>query len=207
MTTLDVVSPMTLPADPTAPMHPATKGYVDALTRSNGNDYARYGDVISSIERRLATAWEEYTTNGATFSGTVSPRSFTATKIRTFVDTASVGATSAFLAVYTGTSLSALTLRGQYSGTDTFATVGIRELTLSSSVPINIGDYVLAFYASQGATTSPRIKVTVGSTSELINPGPLVYEGYGTTSVAPPSTLNTTTGWTKTNTTPWWALV
>lgn len=175
--------------------------------RPNPTDRERYGDMLSNIQRRQATANDEYTTAFATFSGTPSPVGFSATKVRFAIQTAAVGGTNGFVAVYVGSNPANLTLQGKYVGTNAFTTLGLRELTLDATVNIAIGDYVYVMFGSTGFSTSPRVYTTVGAPAAVINAG-VRYEGYGASSGTAPSTLNAAdSAWTSTNTTPWWALV
>jgi hypothetical protein len=175
--------------------------------RPQPTDRERYGDMLASIMRRQATANDEYTTAFATFSGVPSPVGFSATKIRFAIQTAAVGGTNAFVAVYTGSNPANLTLRAQYVGVNAFTTLGLRELTLDATVDIAIGDYVYVMFGSTGFSTSPRVYTTVGAPAAFINAG-IRYEGYGASAGTAPGTLNSAdSAWTSTNTTPWWALV
>lgn len=175
--------------------------------RPQSTDRERYGDMLSTIQRRQATANDEYTTEFSTFSGLVSPVGFTATKVRFMVQTAAVGGTAGYVAVYTGSNPANLTLRAQYNNVNAFTTLGLRELTLDDSVAIAIGDYVYVMFGSSGFSTSPRVYTTVGAPAALINAS-VRFEGYGASAGTAPSTLDTSdSAWTSTNTTPWWALV
>lgn len=175
--------------------------------RPQVTDRERYGDMLSTIQRRQATANDEYTTTFATFSGVVSPVGFSATKLRFMMQTAAVGGTNAFAAVYTGSNPANLTRRAQYVGVNAFTTGGLRELTLDATVDIAVGDYVYVMFGSTGYSTSPRLHTTVGAPAALINSS-VRYEGYGASSGVSPSTLDASdSAWTSTNTTPWWALV
>lgn len=195
-------------------VHPERTATLERITaaevlarRGTPTDRERYGDMLSSIQRRQATANDEYTTAFGTFSGVPSPVGFTATKVRFAIQTVAVGGTNAFVAVYTGSNPANLTLRGKYVGTNAFTTLGLRELTLDATVDIAIGDYVYVMFGSTGFSTSPRIYTTVGAPAAVINAG-IRYEGYGSTTGTAPGTLNSAdSAWTSTNTTPWWALV
>jgi len=197
--------------DHTHSERPATLARIAAAEvlarRPQPTDRERYGDMLSTIQRRQATANDEYTTAFATFSGVVSPSGFFATKIRFCVQTAAVGGTLGFVAVYTGSNPANLTLRAQYNNVNAFTTLGVRELTLDASVDIAVGDYVYVLFGSTGFSTSPRVYTTVGAPAALINAG-VRFEGYGASAGTAPSTLDATdSAWTSTNTTPWWALV
>ena len=197
--------------DHTHSERPATLARIAAAEvlarRPQPTDRERYGDMLSTIQRRQATANDEYTTAFATFSGVVSPSGFSATKIRFCVQTAAVGGTLGFVAVYTGSNPANLTRRTQYNNVDAFTTLGVRELTLDASVDIAVGDYVYVLFGSTGFSTSPRVYTTVGAPAALINAG-VRFEGYGASAGTAPSTLDATdSAWTSTNTTPWWALV
>jgi hypothetical protein len=175
--------------------------------RPQPSDRERYGDMLSTVERRQATANDEYTTAFATFSGVVSPAGFSATKIRFMMQTAAVGGTAAFVAVYTGNNPANLTRRARYNNVNAFTVLGLRELTLDATVDIAVGDYVYVLFGSAGYSTSPRLHTTVGAPAALINAS-IRYEGYGVSDGAAPATLDATdSAWTSTNTTPWWALV
>jgi hypothetical protein len=197
--------------DHTHSERPATLARITAAEvlarRPQPTDRERYGDMLSSIQRRQATANDEYTTAFATFSGVPSPVGFSATKVRFAVQTAAVGGTLGFVAVYTGSNPANLTLQAKYVGVNAFTTLGLRELTLDATVNVAIGDYVYVMFGSTGFSTSPRIYTTVGAPAALINAG-VRFEGYGTSAGSAPSTLDTSdSAWTSTNTTPWWALV
>jgi hypothetical protein len=197
--------------DHTHSERPATLARITAAEvlarRSQPTDRERYGDMLSSIQRRQATANDEYTTAFATFSGVPSPVGFSATKIRFAVQTAAVGGTAGFVAVYSGSNPANLTRRAEYVGVDAFTTLGLRELTLDATVNIAIGDYVYVMFGSAGFSTSPRVYTTVGAPAAVINAG-VRYEGYGASAGTSPSTLDSSdSAWTSTNTTPWWALV
>lgn len=190
---------------------PATLDRITAVEllarRPHPSDRERYGDMLSTVQRRQATANDEYTTAGATFSGVVSPVGFSATKVRFAIQTAAVGGTAAFVAVYTGSNPANLTRRAQYNNVNAFTTLGLRELTLDASVDIAVGDYVYVLFGSDGYSVSPRVYTTVGAPSALINAS-VRYEGFGSSSGTAPSTLDATdSAWTSTSTTPWWSLV
>lgn len=197
--------------DHTHSERPATLARITAAEvlarRPQPTDRERYGDMLSNIMRRQATANDEYTTAFATFSGAPSPVGFTATKVRFAIQTAAVGGTNGFVAVYTGSNPANLTLQGKYVGVNAFTTLGLRELTLDAAVNVVLGEYVYVMFGSTGFSTSPRVYTTVGAPAAVINAG-IRYEGYGATAGTAPSTLNSAdSAWTSTNTTPWWALV
>lgn len=182
---------------------------LELLVPSEPTDNQHYGDVVSSIRRNRATNQATLDNGYWTFSTVMSPKTFTATKIRFYVAAAGVagGSPSAAVVLYdNGTQVATTTVSAT-----TFTTAGVKEFTLSASVNVVAGRRYtwLSYVAPASFTTSPGLGFTAVYYNALNNPGAaLTYNGYKAAAAAPPASINTGDGtWTGNPSTLWWALL
>jgi hypothetical protein len=195
--------------EPVQPTHLATKNYVDQALAVQGEDAARFGDLLSSV-RRDRIANQTGLANGYwTFSSVIGTRAFSATKVRFYVATAGVaGAGPALsLTVYdNGTQVATAPILST-----AFTSSGVKEFTLSSTVPVVAAHrYTVLLYIAAGSyAPAPSIGCTAAYYMDLNSPSAtLTFNGYKTASNAPPSTITTGDGtWTALPATLWWAFL
>lgn len=196
--------------EPTLPAHLATKNYVDLATAPYPNDAAHYGDLVTPTRRDNVVNRLALTNGFWTFSTLIAPKPATVGTVRFYVATAATATTtpSVALRLYDdGTQVATAAVVAA-----TFATVGVKELALSASVPVIAGHrYTWLVYIAPGSygATPPAIACTAAGFTDLLAPtAALTYTGFKAASTDPPTSITTGDGtWTAVAATPWWALL
>jgi hypothetical protein len=195
--------------DPTLPAHVATKRYVDSLLESTPDDNLNYGDLFSSVERRVATSQDTLSPGFLSFSGGPAPTAISgATKLRFQVrGVPGVGVTVTF-ALYSGVSRLSMAKAGSdLTVTTNFATLGVKEVTIPS-FSCDRGDFVYLAKLRLVAGTDPAMATTGGpATADFFNPDSTHFvAGTKGAQSAMPSTLDTSASFSGSGRIAWWSL-
>jgi hypothetical protein len=186
---------------------------LESLLSSVPTDTQHYGDQVSSC-RRPATTNSSALSNGYwTTALLLSPKTFTATKLRFYISGAGVagGSPTVSVSLYGGAAFPLSLLATVPVTASTFTSTGIKELTLSASVNVVAGNHYawISYIAPSSYTTSPAVGCTAVYFSALNNPSASsTYAAYKAASTTPGSTINPSDGtWTADVATLWWALL
>lgn len=186
---------------------------LELLLPSLPTDTQHYGDQVSSC-RRPATTNSSSLSNGYwTTALLLSPKSFTATKLRFYCSAAGVagGSPTVSVSLYGGSTFPLSLLATVPVTASTFTSTGIKELSLSASVSVVAGNRYawVSYIAPSSYSTSPGLGCTAVYYSALNNPSPSsTYAAYKSASTTPGSTINPSDGtWTADVATLWWALL
>ena len=196
--------------EPTLPAHLTTKNYVDLRVSPTAHDGDRYGDLFSTLERRVGVSQDTLSTGFLSFSGDPAPRDIIgATKLRFGVRGVSPAGCVIVVALHKGSSRTNLVKQGSdITVTSSFATIGTRELTIPAFSCVR-GDFVYLSILRTGTGTPDPAMATSGgpATGDLLNPNSTTFvSGYKSGQSSIPSPLDTSAAFTASGRIFWFAL-
>jgi hypothetical protein len=196
--------------DPTLPAHLSTKRYADGAISSAPTDLLNYDDLFSPVERRIATSQDTASLGFLTFTGGPARIPIAAaTKLRFHVRGIVNGSAAVTMALYKGTSRTALAKIGSdITVTSSFAAIGIKELTIPS-FSCDRGDFVYLGILRLGAGSPDPAMATSGgpATADLFNPDSTHFVcGFKASQTVLPNPLDTSAGYSGSGRIFWFSL-
>lgn len=198
--------------EPAASADGVNRSYLDRQLAPQPTDLGMFGDAVSSVERARTTNSTSLSNGYYTLGMIVIPKALTGiTKVRFFISgagTAGAG-TAVGVAIYSGSNPASLTRVATAPVTQaSFTSTGVKELTLSATLALVPGERLawMSYIPASGFSVEPGLGCTQVTYAALINAG-ANYSAYKAAAIAPPATLDTTTGWTTDSNIPWWSLL